>query len=467
MRQIEIPNGFEPRPYQAELMHFFDTGGLRAAAVWHRRSGKDLTMLHQTAKMGLQRIGGYFHMLPEFSQARKVIWDGIDIDGNRIIDQAFPHEIRRATHESEMKITLLNGSYWQLVGSDRYDALMGTNPLGVVFSEYSIANPSAWDYIRPILVTNHGWAAFIYTPRGRNHGYSMHNIACADPFWFSSLKTVDDTGAINTADIEAERRAGMPEDMIQQEFYCSFTSGALGSYYGELLERARQQGRICPVPFNPGLPVELWFDLGYNDYTSCWAIQKHGLQLHAIRFNEWRTMSLPRICADIRTWEYRIDKIKLPHDGDAHELIAGRTRKDVIEDELGTLADVVPRPRNLAEKLEQIHAVRSTIPLVWFDATLCEAGVYALESYSRKWDDKGKVYGQEPKHDWSSHCADAFRTGCADENGSRLLETAEGRRTYGQIHRVIRAGESKLKRPIDDNSWLIDARELDRQRGLM
>jgi hypothetical protein len=148
MPEIFLPNEFTPRPYQNDLMSYFDHGGLRAACVWHRRSGKDMTMLHQAAKMAMQRVGGYYHMLPEFSQARKVIWDAIDIDGNRMIDQAFPHEIRADTHIADMKITFHGGSYWQLVGSDRYDALMGTNPVGVTFSEYSIADPTAWDYIQ-------------------------------------------------------------------------------------------------------------------------------------------------------------------------------------------------------------------------------------------------------------------------------------------------------------------------------
>jgi hypothetical protein len=220
------------------------------------------------------------------------------------------------------------------------------------------------------------------------------------------------------------------------------------------------------VPYNPGLSTELWFDLGWNDYTSCWVMQRHGLQINAIRFNEWRTTSIPRICAEIREWNYRIDKIKLPHDGDHHELIAGRTRQDVFEDELRCVADVVERPRNLSEKLEQIHAVRSTLPMVWFDQTLCEAGIFALESYSRKWDDKAKVYGQEPIHNWASHCADAFRTGCSDESGSRLMENKEGQRQFQKMHQVIRAGASKLRKPSEDISWLQDARDLDRQRGM-
>jgi len=39
-----------------------------------------------------------------------------------------------------------------------------------------------------------------------------------DPAWFAQKLTVDDTGALSPADIEAERREGMDEDMIQQEY---------------------------------------------------------------------------------------------------------------------------------------------------------------------------------------------------------------------------------------------------------
>jgi len=459
--QILLPN-FYPRFYQLAPMRYFDEGGKRAVMVWHRRSGKDLTMLHQTSKMAHERVGAYYHMLPEFSQARKVIWDGIDSSGKKLLDQAFPLGIRSATHESEMKVSFTNGSFWQLVGSDRYDAIMGTNPVGIVFSEFSLANPSAWEYIRPILAENGGWAAFIYTPRGRNHGYSLYNQASGDPAWFCDLKTVTDTGGISPEAIEAERRAGMPDEMIEQEFHCSFTAGALGSYYGKILDESRKAGRITFVPYNPQLSTEYWFDLGWNDSTSMWVMQRAGIQINALRYMEWQTTSLPRICADIRSLGWRRDRLVLPHDGDHHELIAGRTRQDVMEDELNCLADVVKRPTNAAQKLEQIHAVRSTLPLVYFDAKGCEFGIFALESYSRKWDDKAKVFAQEPLHNFASHCADAFRTGCARETETPIIETPAGQRMFHAKHRVITAVKHGARRvdPRDDMSWMQAAREL-------
>jgi phage terminase large subunit len=73
-------------------------------------------------------------------------------DGKRIIDQAFPKEIRTRTIDNSMTIHLKNGSIWQCVGSDNYNSLVGSNPVGIVMSEYSIADPAAWDPSVSVLV---------------------------------------------------------------------------------------------------------------------------------------------------------------------------------------------------------------------------------------------------------------------------------------------------------------------------
>ena len=167
---IKIPHDWEPRHYQLPLLRALDNGVKRAVCVFHRRAGKDSMSLNYTVKAALQYPGLYWHMLPSAEQARKAVWNGTNKEGKRILDQAFPPQIRKNTNQNEMRIELVNGSMWQCVGSDNYNALVGSNPRGVVFSEYSIADPKAWDYIRPILAENGGWAIFIYTPRGKNHG---------------------------------------------------------------------------------------------------------------------------------------------------------------------------------------------------------------------------------------------------------------------------------------------------------
>ena len=201
-----------------------DSGIRRALIVWHRRSGKTKTLLNFAIKKAFERVGAYYHAFPEYGQGRKIIWDGIDREGNNLLDIHIPHSIRKSTNKTEMKIELINGSIYQIIGADNYDSLVGPNPVGIIFDEWAVSDryPDAWDYFRPILVENGGWAVFPYTPRLRNHGWTLYQMALKNPLWFCQLLTVNDTRAISRADIQAERDSGMSEDMIQQEFYCSF-----------------------------------------------------------------------------------------------------------------------------------------------------------------------------------------------------------------------------------------------------
>ena len=164
--KIVLPNGgWQPRWYQRALWDYLENGGKRAIEIAHRRWGKDDLILHRTAIAAHERVASYWHMLPQFAQARKAIWSAVNPHtGKRRIDEAFPQAIREATNEQEMFIRFKCGSTWQLVGSDNYDSLVGAGVAGVVFSEWALANPAAWGYIRPMIQENEGRAAFITTP---------------------------------------------------------------------------------------------------------------------------------------------------------------------------------------------------------------------------------------------------------------------------------------------------------------
>ena len=159
---IQLPHNWAPRSYQQALWNYLWSGGRRASAVWHRRAGKDEVCLHWAAVSAHARKGNYWHMLPQAKQARKALWDSINPHtGLRRIDEAFPISLRAATREQEMQIVFKNGSTWQVLGSDNYNALVGSPPVGLVFSEWALADPSAWALLRPILLENQGWALMI------------------------------------------------------------------------------------------------------------------------------------------------------------------------------------------------------------------------------------------------------------------------------------------------------------------
>lgn len=226
MATIKLPI-LDLRDYQKPLWNYMlqNRPGLRAVSVWPRRCGKDLSAINILAAKALQRKGLYLYIAPFANQVRSIIWEGSDGTGSRFIDYV-PREIITRKLDQSMKLWLSNGSVIHLLGSDNPDAIVGTNPLGIVFTEFSLHKEAIWGYMRPILAENGGWALFNGTPRGMNHFYQMAKMAEANPSWFYERLTADDTGYPSKEDIEEERQAGMPESLIEQEFYTSWVSSS-------------------------------------------------------------------------------------------------------------------------------------------------------------------------------------------------------------------------------------------------
>src|SRR3954471_18018454 len=129
MAEVILPHKWEPRDYQLPLWQALESGIKRAMGIWHRRAGKDDVCLHWAAVSAMQKPATYWHMLPEYAQARKAIWNAVNPHtGVRRIDEAFPIEIRASTNDHEMFIRFKNGATWQVVGSDSYNSLVGTPP---------------------------------------------------------------------------------------------------------------------------------------------------------------------------------------------------------------------------------------------------------------------------------------------------------------------------------------------------
>jgi hypothetical protein len=355
------------------------------------------------------RVGTYFYLFPTYTQAKKAIWDGRDREGFPFIGH-FPRELIAAKHEQELKITLQNGSIFQLVGSDNIDAIMSTNPIGVVFAEYSLQDPRAWDYVRPILRENGGWAVFDFTPRGKNHAYQLLQMARGNPDWFVSVLTVNDTHALTEADIDAERREGVDEDLIQQEYYCSFEGVQQGSYYGKQLAQAEKEGRIDTVPAEPGVGVETWWDIGVGDSNAIWFTQSIGREVLVIDYLEASGEGIGYYAKELQARPYVYLSHNGPHDLSVREWGSvsedGRpiTRLAAAQAQ-GIDFRVVPQV-----SLESgIDTARSFLARCRFDRVKCQRGLDALTSYHKEYDDKMKQFRSYPCHDWASNGADAFR----------------------------------------------------------
>lgn len=228
METITLPWHFEPRWYQEPFLEKWDAGMNRLILVGHRRMGKDKMVFANIPKKMMERVGTYFYFLPTYNQARKIIWNGADKDGFRFLDH-FPKAIIKNMNETEMRITLTNGSMLQLVGADNIDRIVGTNPVGVVFSEYSLMKQEVWNLISPILTENGGWAVFVYTPRGQNHAYELMKMAEKNDRWYVEVLPVSKTHAVPEQDL-LEQKMGMSAALYLQEYECDFTENASAVY---------------------------------------------------------------------------------------------------------------------------------------------------------------------------------------------------------------------------------------------
>lgn len=416
-------------------MQYINQGGLRAVTVWHRRAGKDQTWLNQVilSMITSDKCGTYPYVFPKLTQGRRDLWDAKTSAGTPFRAH-FPPELVMDSSETEMQITLKPmphqkpqpipdghggrkyvGSIFQVMGTDKesLENLRGINAAGVVFSEYSLQDPVAWvDIFEPVLLENGGWAAFDFTPKGENHAFDLYKAALLDPKWFCDLKTIAETRrdapgetggpVIKEEDIQSLRARGVPEDTIQQEYYCSFRGFLHGTIYGDLLNQARADKRIGHVPYNPMWPVGTAWDIGTTDHTAIWFYQAPGDgTIRFIDYHEDRQKAAPHYAQLLREQKpYQYRKMVLPWDA--------RFAAAAYFSSVGFRGVECAPIEKVQAGIDRVRAAFSTF---LFDETKCAVGLKHLENYSREWDDEKKVFLKDPKHDQHSHAADALRTG--------------------------------------------------------
>lgn len=419
MPEILIPRaGWTLRGYQKPLWKSLVHEGKNICATWHRRGGKDEVLLNALAVKAMQRPASYAYMFPEISHARRAMWQAVNPHtGQRRILEAFPREIMAADpNETEMRISMVNGSSIMFFGSDQYDRLVGASLAGIVSSEHALSHPSAYAFFSPMLRENGGFFAAISTPRGRNHFHGLFQYASANDNWFAQSLSINDTGALSEAEIAdalAEYVALYGQDqgeaLFQQEYLCSFNAAILGAFYAREMVAVRNEGRIDPtLEAIPGLPVHRAWDIGVRDDTSIWWFQVVGGQLFVLDCYSANGVGVDHY-ADViaqRTaehgWVRGTDFV--PHDARVKEWGTGRTRVETML-ALGLKPQVVPQ----AGLMDGINALRRTLPRCIFHSRTEEVGIAALEQYRREWDDEKKAFKANPLHDWASHLADSAR----------------------------------------------------------
>ena len=403
---IELPHRFMPRDYQLPMWRAMDTHK-RCLMVFHRRAGKDKLCFNKLVARAIQTKANFAYYFPTAALGRKALWLNVDVsNGMRVIDHIPKELLAKPPNQTDMRIELINGSTIQILGTDNLD-VVGGNYYGVVFSEYQNQNPLAWDYTRPILAENGGFAWFNGTPRGENHFFDLLKTVKTNPSWFAQVLSVDDTKAISLADIDEERRSGMSEPLIRQEFYCDFSIANENAIYGRYMTAAAAEGRIGEFPIDMRSPVHSFWDLGGPRNTTVWYGQRSA-------FGHWRwidcDIGLPLTIleryAHMEAKGYKYGKHYLPHDARQTQRNGVTFEADAIQAGFKNLVIVPVIP----DVWQGIDYVMGLMPTFEFRLPACETGVKGLKAYEMAPDSSSGVVRNVPLHTWASHVADGVRT---------------------------------------------------------
>jgi len=356
----------------------------------------DLIRAAITCKSPMPLFG---YVAPYRSQAKSVAWDYL---------KYFSRPIAKSTNEADLIIELLNGAKITLFGADNADAMRGLGFDGLYLDEYGDFKPSVWgNVVRPALSDKQGWCVFGGTPKGKNQFWNIYETSRKLPNeWFSLSLPASKSKLLPESELEAAK-AQLAEDQYLQEYECSFEAAIVGAIWGTEMRKVAEDGRITKVENQIEVKTHTAWDLGHTDDTAIWWYQVIGGEIHIVDFFALSGGTIEEFVSKIKEKPYNYGKHYLPHDARARTLASGG--KSVIE-QMATHLGI----NNLAivpslTVQDGIQAVRMALPRCWFDAEKCADGIEALRQYQREYDEDKKAFRQTPKHDWTSHPADAMR----------------------------------------------------------
>jgi len=201
----------------------------------------------------------------------------------------------------------------------------------------------------------------------------------------------------------------------------AFTASRDGTYFARAYnEHVVRKGKVRSGVYDPNLPVDVYVDLGVDDYYVLLYTQWHN--------GEWRIfdeywnngMGLAHYMDRIRDSGYNIRSVRFPHDievrelGSQHSNGRAKTRMEIIreykrDNSLAWRLDTLPR-----QGIEHgIECIRRIIPHLVIDKR-CIYLIDCLLNYTKEYDDKLQVWKSSPVHDEYSHGADALRNFAAN-----------------------------------------------------
>ncbi|MBX4189689.1 hypothetical protein KW791_00105 [Candidatus Parcubacteria bacterium] len=272
-----------------------------------------------------------------------------------------------------------------------------------------------------------------------NHFWQLIENNKDDPLWFCRVESivtlVDENGNRYITDemIEEDRRAGMPEYLIQQEYYGVVQVNQETKYFAHALKNLFDNKRIQTGLVLPNQNVYSAFDIGIDDNCSVVMFQikrvDDYLKPYIIGYYESNNHQLEHYITEVRRFCARLNlPFKdhfLPHDGQKRDFNTGKNTIDFLRD-MGENGFIVPRPSN---KQHAIESMRRVLYHTEFNKENTQRLIDCLSNYSKEYDDKMGTYKKNPVHNWASHGVDAFQTMTLALEGGMIND-----RSYGVVY---------------------------------
>lgn len=344
---------------------------------------------------------------PTFGQMKDIAWDALK-------QMTFP--IPKVAHsETELRVDFPNNSRIRLYGAENPDRMRGLALDGVVMDEPAQHPSSLFPKIlRPALSDRKGWGVWIGTPNGKDHFHRIFTEAKdMGGEWYTSMLRASESGVLDQEELDAALRDMIAQSgeaagksQYRQEYECDFDAPVIGAAFGEALDLARRGGRVGRVGWEPGIPVDVAFDLGIGDATTLLFGQRVGREKRIIDCYSASGEGYGHYVNYLREKPYTYRMFFLPHDGGHKQLgdSAGRTLAEIFE-------GYGIRPVRVLERSDiepGVNAARVLLSSCWIDEEKCAPALEAWASYHRKWDEKARTW-RGYSHDWSSHFADCAR----------------------------------------------------------
>ena len=468
---ISLPHIYKSRDYQQDFWDAFHSEGIHKGKEykifvknWHRRAGKDMTDWNAAIERTAEEPMTCKYIFPTSDMARDNLWESYTNDGMRFTDFVpIDLRVRRnkaddGLNDSLKRIEFITGGSIRVISGHKPDRARGGNSKLFVLSEFQAMDPRIIDVIMPIIEANGGVLLINMTSNGDSAAKGMLESWKNDPDVYVSVLTVEDTPVfkpdqmvrIRRQTVESFVARGLSEEegnaFVDQEYYCSWDSPVVGSYFGSAMRRAENDGRITQVPHESQLQVETWWDLGIDDSMSIWFVQLFNREIRLIDYYESSGEGFSHYAKVLngqhegyeRMKEYIYSRHLAPHDITVRNMGADAKTRLEIAKSLGINFTIV---KKVAQKEDGIEAIRGVLSRCWWDADKCKRGVSALKGYQKEWNDKMMVYKDQPLHNWTSHGVDAFQTGALTNpqpmqpnTGGRVIRTVNNRRGGSPMH---------------------------------